>query len=40
MLVSPPGERFFDVVLTRAIESTLKISLPEHDIASEVGRSE
>jgi hypothetical protein len=40
MLVSPPGERFFDVVLPRTIESTIKISLPEHDPASEIGRSE
>ena len=40
MLVSPLGERFFEVVLYRTIESTIKISLPEHDIASAIGRSE
>ena len=40
MLVSPSGERFFDVVLPRTIESTLNISLPERDAASEIGRSE
>ena len=40
MLVSPSGERFFDVVLPRTIESTINISLPERDVASEIGRSE
>jgi hypothetical protein len=40
MLVSSEDERFFEVVLPRTIESTIKISLPEHDLASAIGRSE
>ena len=40
VMVSPPGEeRSFDVVSTRTMKSTIKISQPEHGIFPGIGWS-